>query len=81
MRTTIDATGRILVPKALRAALGLSPGQVLQIEARDGRLEVEPAVVEMRLERRGDVLVAVPDEPLPALTAEQVRATLEQTRR
>lgn len=81
MQTTIDAAGRIVVPKPLRDELGLRPGQVLELEVRDGRLEVEIAPVEMRLERRGRGLVAVPAQPLPALTADQVRETLEITRR
>ena len=81
MRTTIDAAGRIVVPKSLRDALGVKPGQVLELEVRDGRLQVEIAPVEMRLERRRHGLVAVAADELPTLTAEQVRQTLEQIRR
>jgi AbrB family looped-hinge helix DNA binding protein len=80
MRTTIDAAGRVVVPKALRDALGMRPGQLLELEARDGRLEIEVAATPMRLEDREGV-VAVPLEPLPPLTADMVRETLEQTRR
>ncbi len=40
MRTTIDAASRIVVPKRLREELGLSPGTELELEARDGALEV-----------------------------------------
>jgi AbrB family looped-hinge helix DNA binding protein len=81
MRTTIDAAGRIVVPKSLRDALGLMPGQDLDVEVRDGRLEIEVPPTPMRLERRGDLMVAVPEEALPELTPEDVRATLEQIRR
>jgi AbrB family looped-hinge helix DNA binding protein len=81
MRTTIDAAGRIVVPKAIRDALGLGAGQELEIAARDGRIEVDVPPVEMRLEDRGGLVVAVPGEPLPTLTAGQVREVLEQTRR
>ena len=35
----------------------------------------------MRIERRGRVAVIVPDEPVPALTADEVRAVLERERR
>ena len=80
MRTTIDAAGRLVVPKPLREALGLSPGQPVEIVLIDGRLEVEPAVTPMRLTRRGRGAVAVPERKLPRLTAEQVRATLERVR-
>jgi AbrB family looped-hinge helix DNA binding protein len=81
MRTTIDAAGRIVVPKALRDELGLGEGQEIEISARDGRLEVDVPATPMHLERRGPAIVAVPERPLPPLTAEQVRATLERTRR
>jgi AbrB family looped-hinge helix DNA binding protein len=81
MKTAIDAAGRIVVPKPLREALGLKPGQLLEIRAGEGRLEIEIAPTPMRLEKRGKGVVAVPETELPALTAEQVRETLERTRR
>ena len=81
MKATIDAAGRIVVPKALRQALGLKPGQSLEIRAGDGRLEIEIAPTPMQLQKRGKGLVAVPDAPLPSLTADVVRETLERVRR
>ena len=81
MKTTIDAAGRIVVPKSLRQALGLKAGQSVEIRAGDGRLEIEIAPTPMRLKKRGKGVVAVPDARLPALTAEQVRDTLERVRR
>lgn len=81
MRTTIDRAGRLIVPKPLRDALGLSGGEELEIRACDGRLELEVPPVPMRLERRGRGLVAVTETELPPLAADDVRATLEQIRR
>lgn len=81
MRTAIDAAGRIVVPKPLREELGLRAGQALEVRARDGILEVEPVAARLRLVEREGLLVAEPEEPLPPLTAEQVRATLERLRR
>jgi len=81
MKTTIDAAGRIVVPKSLRQVLGLMPGQCLEIWAGDGRLEIAIAPTPMLLKKRGNGLVAVPDTELPALTADQVRETLERIRR
>lgn len=81
MRTTIDAAGRLVVPKALRDALGLVAGLPLDIAARDGRLEIDVAPTAVKLEQGRHGVVAVPDVPLPVLTVDQVRAVLEQTRR
>lgn len=81
MKITIDAAGRIVVPKALRQTLGLKPGQALDIRAGDGRLEIEIAATPMQLKKRGKGVVAVPDTKLPSLSAEQVRDTLERVRR
>ena len=81
MVTTIDSAGRIVIPKQLRDELGFGPGQPLELNAVDGRLEIEHPVTPMRLEKRGKRLVAVTDHPLPTLTPELVRETLEQTRR
>jgi AbrB family looped-hinge helix DNA binding protein len=81
MRATIDAAGRVVVPKPLRDELGLNGGDTLEISARDGRLEIEIPPTPMSLERRGKGVVAVPDRELPPLTADIVRDTLEQVRR
>ncbi len=82
MRTTIDSAGRVVVPKAFRDELGLTGGEELEIQAVDGRLEVEVPPTPMHLERRAGALVAVPDgDALPPLSAETVRETLERVRR
>ena len=81
MKATIDAAGRIVVPKSIRLALGLEPGQALEIRAGDGRLEIEIAATPVQLKKRGKGVVAVPDAQLPPLTAELVRDTLERVRR
>jgi AbrB family looped-hinge helix DNA binding protein len=81
MRTTIDAAGRLVVPKPLRDELGLESGTELELEARDGALEVSVPAIPMRLERQGNRWMAVTDQPMPALTADEVRATLERVRR
>jgi AbrB family looped-hinge helix DNA binding protein len=81
MLTTIDSAGRIVVPKRLRDELGFAPGQELELTAVDGRLAVEHPVTPIRLEQRDGQLVALADQPLPTLTAELVRDTLERVRR
>ena len=81
MRASIDRAGRVVVPKALRDALDLRPGTMLEVTQEDGRLVLEPTPVPMRLVRRGKGLVALPTKPIPRLTAAQVRAVLDAGRR
>jgi AbrB family looped-hinge helix DNA binding protein len=81
MITTIDRAGRVVIPKRIREEAGLTPGSRLVVRQRDGRVEMEPEPVPVRMERRGRLLVAVPEGDGPRLTAEQVRTTLEKIRR
>jgi AbrB family looped-hinge helix DNA binding protein len=81
MKTTIDAAGRVVIPKELRERTGLRRGRVIEIRERDGRIEIEPAGTAMSLVPRAGGAVAVPKEKLPTLTDELVRDTLERTRR
>jgi bifunctional DNA-binding transcriptional regulator/antitoxin component of YhaV-PrlF toxin-antitoxin module len=81
MKAAMDAAGRLVIPKALRQALGFRPGQVLEARATDGRLELEIAPTPVKLKKRGRGVVAVPDSKLPTLTADAVRDTLERVRR
>jgi AbrB family looped-hinge helix DNA binding protein len=39
---TIDPAGRLVLPKAMRRALGLKPGDSLKIEAEEDRLVLSP---------------------------------------
>jgi AbrB family looped-hinge helix DNA binding protein len=81
MKVALDSAGRLVIPKSLRQALGLKPGQPLELRAAEGRLEIEIAPTPMRLKKRGKGIVAVPEADLPVLTAEQVRDVLERVRR
>lgn len=42
METTIDAAGRIVVPKSLREELGLTPGSTVDISRYGSGLQVVP---------------------------------------
>jgi AbrB family looped-hinge helix DNA binding protein len=81
MKTAIDAAGRIVIPKAIRDRLELSPDVALDIAVRDGVIVIEPTPTPMALEDRTGGVVAVPESDLPPLTAEDVRRALEGTRR
>ena len=80
MRTTIDAAGRIVVPKSLREQLGFAPGAELEVEAVDGQLEV---VGRRAFSSRPDatVLASSPMGRAPAGRARAVRALIERSRR
>ena len=58
MTTTIDNAGRIVIPKSLRDQAGLVPGTAIDIQIRNGHLEIEP-VATITVEKRGRFLVAV----------------------
>ena len=81
MRTTIDAGGRVVVPKALRDELGLRAGQEIEVSVRDGHIEIAPVSARVRLVERDGVMVAEPENELPVLTTEAVRDTLDRVRR
>lgn len=81
MRTTIDAAGRLVVPKPLREEFNLEGGTPVEVRVVNGRLEIEPVPVPVRLVRRGEGLVATTDEPVPSIDADDVRGVSESLRR
>jgi AbrB family looped-hinge helix DNA binding protein len=81
MKTTMDRFGRLVVPRAVRQAAGIAPGTDLEIRATDGRIEIEPVPLAVKLVRRGRLTVAVPTPPAPPLTQDEVAATLRALRR
>src|SRR5947207_1519111 len=60
MRSTIDSAGRLVIPKDVRREAGLRSGMPVEVIARNGRVEIEPAPLPVRLVKKGRLLVAVP---------------------
>lgn len=56
MRATIDAAGRLVIPKQLRDRLGLTPGEV-EVEADGADLRVRPIADDALDEQDGWLLV------------------------
>ena len=56
MKSTIDAAGRVVIPKAIRAAAHLEPGTRLQFRVTAaGVLEIEPELLEVVIQKKGDL--------------------------
>lgn len=81
MKTTIDRLGRVVVPKPIRDKLRLSGGEALEVEARDGVIELRPAATDVRLVETAGGPVAEPLDKVTPLTDDVVRDVLEQVRR
>ncbi len=81
MRISIDAVGRLVVPKDVRETLGITGPAELDLTARDGLIELSVSDVPARVETRDGRPVIVVDEPMAPITAEDVRAAIDRVRR
>jgi AbrB family looped-hinge helix DNA binding protein len=83
METTIDASGRLVIPKEVRREAGLLPGVRLVVRAVEGQVLIEPAPRPVRLVRRGRLTIARPagKSAAPKLTAAAVEKTVRSIRR
>ncbi len=79
MRTTIDAAGRLVVPKRLRDELGFAAGTELELDAVDARLEV--AVPSRVRVEPGPYGVRFAGADAASLDADRVRELLQRGRR
>lgn len=80
MNVTIDKAGRLVVPKEIRDRMGLRPGDELEIEEFNGKIEISKPVKERKLIERNGLLTLEPDPSEPPITQEQVREELERVR-
>lgn len=64
METSIDAVGRIVIPKQLRDALGLTPGSTVDLSPYGTGLQLVPTGRTARLVTEDDRLVADSTTPV-----------------
>ncbi|HVE65444.1 MAG TPA: AbrB/MazE/SpoVT family DNA-binding domain-containing protein [Thermoanaerobaculia bacterium] len=81
VKTTIDRAGRLMIPRSIRDAAGIVPGSEVNLRLADGRIEIEPAPLEVRLLKRGPLTVAVARKRVAQLRPEVVGRTLARLRR
>jgi AbrB family looped-hinge helix DNA binding protein len=80
MITTMDRAGRLVIPSDIRREAALEPGTPLEIRWHDGRIEIEPPPLSVKLERKGRLLIARPAVKSTPLRAETVERTRRQLR-
>jgi AbrB family looped-hinge helix DNA binding protein len=78
METTVDSVGRIVVPKAMRDALGLQPGSVVDVSLYGTGLQVLPAGRTARIVETDGFLVA---ESETVVTDETIFGLIDSFRR
>jgi len=74
---TIDKAGRVVLPKPVRDALQISPGDSLELESSEDRIILRPATGTGRMYKKQGVWVFDSGVPLPA---ESVNRTIARGR-
>ena len=80
MTSTIDAAGRLVIPKALRERAGLTPGTHVDIRFHEGAIEITPAHVEAGWDTRHGIRFPVPPVDAPELSVNDIRVAIEAGR-
>ncbi|MDL9947618.1 AbrB/MazE/SpoVT family DNA-binding domain-containing protein [Gordonia sp. ABSL11-1] len=79
MEATIDSGGRLLLPKALRELLGITPGSTVDISLYGGGLQVTPGGRTARLVKGADGHLVTESDT--TVTDEVMFALIDSTRR
>jgi len=74
---TIDKAGRVVLPKPVRDALQISPGDSLELESSEDHIVLRPAASKGRMYKKQGVWVF--DSGVP-LSAESVNQTIRRVR-
>jgi AbrB family looped-hinge helix DNA binding protein len=76
----MDQAGRLVIPSEIRREAALEPGTPLEVRWHDGRIEIEPQWLPVKLERKGHLLVAQAAVKVPPLRTETVERVRRQLR-
>lgn len=80
MTTTIDAAGRLVIPRDIRNAIGLRPGATVEISVEDGVITIQPAPMRVKVVKKGRLHILVAEDDLQPLTEDAVRAVRDELR-
>lgn len=80
MRSTIDKAGRVVIPAALRARAGLTPGSELEITADELGVRLERVAPAPRLVKVGRRLVARPTAQAGSRSSVDIASLVEGER-
>lgn len=72
MRTTMDAAGRIVIPKSVREGSGLSPGEV-EVSLDGAGVRIEPVGSAELVEQDGLLVIAAAGDPIDDETVDAIR--------
>lgn len=81
MRVTIDSVGRLVIPKALRVALGITAGTPLELIPDGAGLRIEPVGRVQRVVETSDGLPILAKVADSALTDEDIRRLRDDMQR
>ncbi len=76
----IDKAGRVVIPKAVRDALQLQPGDELEAVQDGDQLSLTPVLEEAVLQKEDGVWVFCPREPVPDSIFEDTKNRIREER-
>jgi AbrB family looped-hinge helix DNA binding protein len=80
MKTTIDRTGRVVIPATVRERAGLKPGSELDVFVDDIAIHLVPSAPALKLVRRGKRLIARPTAKQKDLPEVDLASMIEEER-
>jgi AbrB family looped-hinge helix DNA binding protein len=73
MRTTIDAAGRIVIPRQLRDVVGLAPGSEVEVTSDGAGVRIEPVAGAGLAERNGRLVIPATGRAIDDETVRELR--------